>query len=103
MAIEAVAAKRRKKDKYSTASEEKHMPFTPICISIDGLFGTEKTYFVKRMAECIASDTQKPYSRLMHWLIAKNSSAILWASDLCICGTRYKVKSIDSIDSIIFS
>ena len=79
------------------------MSFAPICISIDSLFGPKTTSFVKRMAERIASNTQKPYSQLMHWLRAKISFAILRATDLCIRGTRYKIKSIDSIDSIIFS
>ena len=54
------------------------------------------------MAERIASDTQKLYSQLMHWLRAKISFTILRTSNLCIRGTRYKVKSID-VDSIIFS
>ena len=66
------------------------MSFTPICTSIDGLFGPETTSFIKRMAERIASNTQKPYR-------AKISFAILRATNLCIRGTRYKIKSIDSI------
>ena len=34
-------AEREKKLKYGRACEDKHATFTPLCISIDGLMGTE--------------------------------------------------------------
>ena len=78
------------------------MSFTPICISVDGLLGPHTVSFMKRLADHIVDDTQKPYSRVIYWLRAKLGFAILRATGLCIRGTRYKVKSIDSIDSVIY-
>ncbi len=40
-------AEKEKKTKYSSACEAKHKSFTPLCISVDGVMGTEMKSFVK--------------------------------------------------------
>ena len=38
--------KKEKKPKYLNTCEEKHVSFTPLCLSVDGLIGNEaKTFF----------------------------------------------------------
>ena len=44
-------AETAKKNKYSNACEAVHASFTPLCLTIDGLVGTEANTFLKRLAE----------------------------------------------------
>ena len=42
-----------KKNKYGPACEEKHMSFTPLVTSIDGVLAPEFTFFLKRLADVL--------------------------------------------------
>ena len=44
-----------KKNEYGPACEEKHMSFTPLVTSIDGVLAPEFTFFVKRLADGLES------------------------------------------------
>ena len=36
--------------------------FTPLCVSVDGMLGSEAAFFVKRMSDFLAAKWERPYS-----------------------------------------
>ena len=87
-------AEREKKRKYSAACMARHVNFTPLCFSIDGLMGTEAKTFLDRLGDSLATKWERPYSLVVHWLRVKISMALLRATDLCLRGTRSKFRSL---------
>ena len=79
-----------KKNKYGPACEEKHISLTPLVTSIDGVLAPEFTFFLKRLADGLASKWDRPYSHVMCWVRCRISFAILRATNICIRGTRSK-------------
>ena len=79
-------------------SEDKHATFTPLCISIDGLMGTELNCFVKRMAQCLAIKWDRPLNTTLYWVRAKLSFSLIRAVNLCIRGSRHKWQGIGMDD-----
>ncbi len=57
-----------KRMKYVAACQERRAQFTPICFSVDGMWGSEASLFIKRMADQLARKWEKPYSLTMGWL-----------------------------------
>ena len=51
------------------ACEEKHVSFTPLCLSVDGLIGNEAKTYLKRLAEHLSENWQEPYSTICTGLI----------------------------------
>ena len=87
-------AEEDKKKKYHHACNERRAAFTPIVTSIDGVFGTEANFFIKRLAERLAEKWEKPYSRVMAWTRTRLSFAVLRATGLCLRGSRKKWRSL---------
>ena len=87
-------AEREKKRKYSDACAAKHVSFTPLCFSVDGLMGVEAKTFMDRLADFLATKWERPYSIVVHWLRIKLSLALLRATNFCLRGTRCKVRSV---------
>ena len=83
-------AKKEKKHKYTLACEERRAVFTPICCSVDEMIGKEGKMFFKTIAENLSQKWEKSYSKVMFWLRARISFAILRASVLCLRGSRTK-------------
>ena len=83
-----------KKNKYGPACEEKHMSFTALVTSIDGVLAPEFTFFLKRLADGLASKWDRPYSHVMCWVRCRIPFAILRAINICIRGTRSKWRSL---------
>ena len=50
----------------------RHVSFTPLCFSVDGLVGKEAKVFLDLMADRLALKWSKPYSCVVHWLRCKN-------------------------------
>ena len=88
------ASEIEKKNKYGPACEEKHMSFTPLVTSIDGVLAPEFTFFLKRLANGLASKWDRPYSHVMCWVRCRISFAILRATNICIRGTTSKWRSL---------
>ena len=77
-------AEREKKQKYSDACNTRHVSFTPLCFSVNGLVGKEAKVFLDLLVEKLALKWGKPYSCVVHWLRAKMSFALLRTTDLRI-------------------
>ena len=88
------AAENQKKSKYTTACEERRASFTPICCSVDGVFGSEAEVFLKRLGERLAAKWDRGYSQVIGWLRARMSFAILQSSILCVRGARTRWRSL---------
>ena len=79
-----------KKLKYLQACQDQRATFTPLCVSVDDMLGSEAEFFVKRLGDFLAARWERPYSVVMGWVRARLSFAILPAALLCVCGSRTK-------------
>ena len=87
-------AEREKKAKYSTACEDRHASFTPLCISVDGLVGAEMKTFLKVLAQKLSTKWDRPYSSTLYWIRTKLSFSLIRATNMCIRGSRSKWRGI---------
>ena len=86
------------KHKYLQACQDRHATFTPLCVSVDGMLGSEVEFFVRRLGDFLAAKWERPYSVVMGWVRAHLSFAILWATLLCVRGGRTKWRSLGISD-----
>jgi len=49
------SAEAEKKCKYSQTCHDHRTTFTPLCVSVDGMFGPETEFFVKRLSDFLAA------------------------------------------------
>ena len=63
---------------------------TPLCVSVDGMLGSEAALLVKRLSDLLAAKWERPYSVVLGWVRARLSFAILRAALLCVHGSRTK-------------
>ena len=91
-------AEGEKKRKYLQACQNRHATFTPLCVSVDGMLGSESEFFVKRLSDFLAVKWERPYSVVTGWVRARLSFAILRAALLCVRGSRTKWRSLGIID-----
>ena len=77
------SAEVEKKHKYLQACQDRRATFTPLCVSVDGMLGSEVEFFVKRLGDFLAARWERPYNVVMGWVRAHLSFAILWAALLC--------------------
>ena len=92
------SAEVEKKRKYLQACQDRRATFTPLCVSVDGMFGSEAEFFVKRLGDFLAAKWERPYSVVMGWVRARLSFAILRATLLCVRGSRTKWRSLGIVD-----
>ena len=48
-------AENEKKRKYLQACQDRRATFTPLCVSVDGMLGSEAEFFVKRLGNFLAA------------------------------------------------
>ena len=77
-------AEREKKQKYSDACNTRHVSFTPLSFSVDGLVVKEAKVFLDLLADKLNLKWGKPYSCVVHWLRAIMSLTLLRARDLLV-------------------
>ena len=86
------------KRKYLQACQDQHATFTPLCVSVDGMRGSEAEFFAKRLGDFLAARWERPNSVVMGWVRARLSFAFLWAALLCVRGSRTKWRSLGIVD-----
>ena len=57
-----------KRRKYGAACLARRASFTPLCFSVDGLFGSEADYFLRRLADSLSVKWEKNYSVVMGYV-----------------------------------
>jgi len=93
----------KKKCKYLQACQDRRTTFTPLCVSVDSMLGSEVEFFVKRIGGFLAAKWERPYNVVMGWVRAHLSFAILWAALLCVRGSRTKWRSLGIVDGASFA
>ena len=91
-------AERDKKNKYGEACNSIHCGFTPLCMTVDGLLGSESHTFLKRLADKLSTKWDRPYRTVIYWIRTRLSFALLRATNLCVRGTRAKIRTINLED-----
>ena len=87
------AAERKKKRKYSHATQARHASFSLFVVSVDGLLAWEAQFTVQHSADRFSNKWSKPYSKVMGWLQTRLSLAILRVTNRCVRGSRLKWRS----------
>ena len=88
----------KKRRKYGTACLARRASFTPLCFSVDGLFGSEADYFLRRLADSLSAKWEKNYSVVMGYVRERLSFAIIRADLLIVRGSRTKWRSLSLAD-----
>ena len=84
------AAEQENKQKYLEACTSRHITFTPLVVSVDGLLAPEFLFFIKTLALRLSEKWGKPYSLITKWVRTRLNFAIFRATNLCIHVTRTK-------------
>ena len=80
--------------KYLQVCQHRFATFTPLCVSVDGMLGSEGEFFVKRLGDFLAARWERLYSVVMGWVRARRFFAILQAALLCVRDSRTKWRSL---------
>ena len=62
----------------------------PLCITVDGLVGSEICVFIRRLSDQLATKWDRPYNIILNWVRTKISFALVCSTDLCIRGSHTK-------------
>ena len=81
-----------KKNQYeSRLREVEHSSFTPLVLSATGGMAHEATIFYKRLASCLATKWDQPYSSTMSWLRCRLTFSLLRSAIQCLRGSRSSI------------
>ena len=80
-----------KKKKYLQACLAQRMHFTPLVFSIDGVMGRETDAFVKILAKHLALKWDRPFSRVIDYLLTRLSIACVRATHRTMRSSRILV------------
>ncbi|CEM24650.1 unnamed protein product [Vitrella brassicaformis CCMP3155] len=84
-----------KKAHHSRVCEDKSIHFTPLCVTVDGVWGREANGFFSRLVEKLrtkAAWADKSYSQVMGWVCARLSVALARSASMCVRGGRRRWK-----------
>ena len=87
----SIKAATEKKAKYWLAAEELWGSITPLICSTDGVLHCEYRAYQKRLACCLATKWQKPFSQVVGWVRIHTQFTIFQAVDLRLRGTRQQI------------
>ena len=84
-----------KKAHHSRVCEDKSIHFTPLCVTVDGVWGREANGFFSRLVEKLrtkAAWADKSYGQVMGWVRARLSVALARGASMCVRGGRRRWK-----------
>ena len=87
----------KKRRKYGAVCLVRRASFTPLCFSVDGLFGSEADNFLRRLADSLSVKWENNYSVVMGYVRARLSFEIIRTA-LCVRGSRTKLRSLSLAD-----
>ena len=91
-------AEEEKKRKYLTAAEARRGSFSPFVVTVDGALGPKAVLFLRCLAEKLSAGWEKSYGKILGWIKARLSFAVIRATDLCLRGSRVHWRSGTGID-----
>ena len=77
-------AEGEKKRKYLQACQDRHATFTPLCVSVDGMLGSEAEFFVRRLGDFLAAKWERPY-RLGWVRLGLTFLLLFFGLHCCVC------------------
>ena len=80
------------------AAESWHASFTPFVVSVDGVLGHEALMFLQRLAERFSVGWGRSYDHMLMWIRVRLAFAVIWATNLCLHGSRVHWHSATNID-----
>ena len=86
----AKAAKDKKRH-HLRVCEDRSMHFTPLCVTVDGVWGREANAFFSRLVEQLRTKAgwrDKSYGQVMGWVRARLSVALARGASVCVRGGR---------------
>ena len=89
---------KEKRDRYEeTVREVERAAFTPLVFAAAGGASRLTTTFLKRLASCMADQSDEAYSTTMAWLRARLAFSLLRSAVACLRSSRRRV-AVDSED-----
>ena len=88
--VAVLASAEAEKRKYCDACTERRATFTLLCFSVDGLVGNEAACFLKHLGRSLSVTWEQHYGEVIRWLRARLAFALVWATNVCIRGSRTK-------------
>jgi hypothetical protein len=88
VATESMSWKRSVMEYEQRVREIEHASFTPLVLSATGGMANEAAVFYKRLASCLATKWDRPYSSTMSWLRCRLTFSLLRSAIQCIRGAR---------------
>ena len=67
---------------------------------VDSALGPEAVLFLHRLAEKLSVGWERSYGKVLHWIKARHSFAIVRATDLCLRGSCVRWRSCTGIDDL---
>ena len=61
------------------ACQDQCATLTLVCVSVDGMLGSEAEFFIRRLDDFLVASWERRYSVVMGWVRACPSFVILWA------------------------
>ena len=94
---------RTKKAHHRRACEDRSIHFTPLCVTVDGVWGREAEAFFRRMVEKLRTKNawaDKSFGQVMGWVRARLSVALARSASLCVRGgrRRWKIRTAGAED-----
>ena len=94
---------KRKKTCHLRVCEDRSIHFTPLCVTVGGVWGREAEAFFRRMVEAMrtkAAWRDKSYAQVMGWVRARLSVALARGVSWCVSGGRrhWVVRSAGAAD-----
>ncbi len=92
-----------KKTRHLRVCEDRSIHFTPLCVTVDGVWGREAEAFFRRMVEAMHTKAvwrDKSYAQVMGWVRARLSVALARGVSWCVSGGRrhWVVRSAGAAD-----
>ena len=82
------AHEQEKKKQYLQACLDQQRFFVPLIVSTNGMLGEETKATVKQLAWLLSQKWDRPYSQICGLICSQLSVTIVWASHLCLRGSR---------------
>ena len=80
-----------KKAHHRLVAEDRRIHFTPLAVTVDGVWGREAGHFLKRLASTLCEREGwrgRGYSQVLGWIRARLSTALVRATARCLRGSR---------------
>ena len=92
----------QKKAHHRQVTEDARMHFTPLAVTVDGVWGREALHFLKCLSSALVEKDGwrgRSYSHIMGWVRARLSTALVRATGQCLRGSRVPWRSLGCEDA----